>query len=126
MGGSMSDLEAKGLRWLADGDCCRCSKTMVFWLIWGIKPDQHWYPDDPHSFDRCLKLLEAAPPLRSILSHLAELSGGWARLVTRWKEIEHCFLDEAGLNWSKARYAPRTADLIKRVLAAPTDNGERA
>lgn len=73
------------------------------------------HPLDPADLNRCLLLLEAVPEIRQNMDKLAEMSSTWAKLVARWDELERCFLDEAGLDWSKERFAPRTFQLMQEI-----------
>lgn len=112
----MSTVEAKVVDWLADGEVGASSKTMAFWLTWQKKIQDGGHPYDPADFDRCLRLLEAAPELRAKLPEMAKVSRYWAALVAHWDDVERSHLDEVGLGWTKARNAPKTYALMQRVL----------
>ena len=105
--------------WMANGERGISSETMAFWLAFGERNGQHPthnYPHDPADFDRCLRLLAAAPLLRVLLPKMAEVGPVWAALVTRWDEIERSHLEEVGLGWTKARSAPKTYTLMRAVI----------
>lgn len=113
------DIQRKTLRWLADGETGESSETMAYWLAFNIK--RGWgvcHPHDPADFDRCLKLLAAVPELRPDLPRMRELGPAWSALVSRWIEIETCFLSEAGLGWANAARAPKTFVLMRSILDA--------
>lgn len=114
----MTELQEAVIDWMATGEKGISSEAMAFWLTFGKKTE--WHPDttpsDPSDLNRCLKLLQAAPGLRVRLSNMAELSPSWAKLVARWDEVEACFLNEVGLDWCKAKSAPRTYALMKEIL----------
>lgn len=103
------------IQWLALGRVGLSSKCMAMWLAFGQRTDGS-HPRDPDDLDRCLVLLSFAPGLRKLLPKMAEVSPSWAALVSRWDEIESTHLDEVGLGWTKARSAPRTYALMKKVL----------
>ena len=104
--------------WLASGSRGISSNTM-FTVMTGVDALRDGYqshPHDPDDFDRCLKLLHAVPELRLKLPLMARASPAWAALVEHWDEIERSHLDEVGLGWTKAGNAPRTYELMKKVL----------
>jgi hypothetical protein len=109
------------IEWLASGETGTSSKTMAFYLGFGVRPKDASYPLDPADFDRCLRLLEAVPALREQIPRLAMLSPEWERLAKRWDEVEKCHLYEVGLGWSKARKAPVTYALMHEVLYRDAD-----
>lgn len=96
------------LKWLADGDTGLSSKTMAFWLAFGMRVERMRHPRDPSDFNRCLGLLAAAPELRSELHRLGELSVEWGGLVERWDEVEATFRAEVGPDWSRNDRVPAT------------------
>ncbi len=105
--------------WLANGEVGVSSKCMAMWLAFGQRTKDApfgGHPHDPDDMDRCLKLLHHAPGLRERLPKMAELTPTWAALVARWDEIESMQMDEIGLNWTKARSAPKTYALMKEVI----------
>jgi len=107
----------KIILWLANGEVGRSSKSMAFAAL-DIKQDRPWevgHPHDPDDFNRCLMLLVAVPEIRGHMDKVAAVSDKWAKLVERWAEVEQCFLDEAGLNWSKGKPAKRTYELMKEI-----------
>ena len=106
------------LDWLNTGEVGESSKCMAMWLAFGKRTSGIFgnYPHDPDDMDRCLKLLDRVPSLRMALPKMAELNKTWAALVARWDEIEAMQLDEIGLNWTKARSAPKTYALMKEVV----------
>ena len=106
------------LDWLSTGEVGESSKCMAMWLAFGKRTSgiSGSHPHDPDDMDRCLKLLDRVPSLRMALPKMAELNKTWAALVARWDEIEAMQLDEIGLNWTKARSAPKTYALMKEVI----------
>lgn len=112
----MTPAQQKTLEWLANGETGTSSKTMAFYLGFGIKMEDRCHPLDPADFDRCLRLLDCVPEMRPLLFQMGQISEEWERLVARWDEVEACHLKEVGLGWSKARNAPVTYDLMQTVL----------
>lgn len=76
------------------------------------------YPYDPDDLNRCLLLLEVVPEWKPRMSEMAAHGPVWAALSARWEEISQCFIDEVGINWSKADTARKTYDLMKQVQAS--------
>lgn len=104
------------LAWLAHGETGESSETMAFWLTWGIDRKDSSHPFDPVDFDRCLRLLEAAPYLRRRLHQMAALTPEWKSLVENWDEIEHAHLQEAGLGWTKGQESLAAYGLMRDAL----------
>lgn len=103
--------------WLANGRVGLSSRTMAL-IALGTFPRCIDHPYDPDDLNRCLLLLQVAPGVRFMFPQIAAASKGWGALIANWTEIEQTFLDEAGLNWSKAHSAPNTFALMRRVLAS--------
>jgi len=53
-------------------------------------------PHDPEDFERCVKLLDAAPELRPHLNEMARAVHGkiWNRLAAEWDELERLYREE--------------------------------
>lgn len=114
----MDSTQTAVIDWLANGEVGVSSKCMAMWLGFGkrIRDPFGGHPHDPDDMDRCLKLLHHAPGLRELLPKMAELNKTWAALVAQWDEIEAMQLDEIGLNWTKARSAPKTYALMQKAI----------
>ena len=114
----MNTTEKQVIDWLANGEIGVSSKCMAMWLAFGKRTQAAFgaHPHDPSDMDRCLKLLWRAPGLRKRLPKMAELDKTWAALVARWDEIEAMQMDEIGLNWTKAKSAPKTYALMREVI----------
>lgn len=110
----MSDIQTKVLNWIATGRVGSSSKTMAM-AACGL-PSSGDYPSDPDDLNRCLLLLNAVPEVREHFGKIAALGVVWGRLIPRWAEIEALFLEEVGLNWSKAQSADKTYKLMKAVI----------
>lgn len=121
----LSPMQQQTIEWLANGETGISSKTMAFWLAFDIKMEDGCHPWDPADFDRCLKLLEWVPEMRTQLYRMKEISPQWAALVTRWSDIECSHLEEAGIGWWKARSAPKTYELMKSVLRTADEVSDR-
>jgi len=106
-------MKDKILEWFATGRVGASSKAMA--CAAADLPNDKSHPHDPDDLNRCLLLLEAVPEIRNCMSKIAGISDTWAKLVARWDEAEQSFLDEVGLNWTKARSAPKTYQLMKDI-----------
>lgn len=113
----MTPLQTKTIQWLAQDETGASSEAMAFWIAFDqAVPDRGAYPHDPADLDRCLRLLDAVPEMRPLLGKMASVSPVWAALIAQWEPIVRLHLDEVGLGWSKARNAPRTYDLMRKVI----------
>lgn len=110
----MPEIQTKVLRWIATGRVGSSSKAMAMTAC-GLPSDKD-YPGDPDDLNRCLLMLQAVPEVRDHFDKIAALSPMWHRLIGRWAEIEASFLEEAGLNWSKANSAPKTYKLMQDAI----------
>ena len=110
----MPEIQTKVLSWIATGRVGASSQAMAM-AACGL-PSDGSYPHDPDDLNRCLLMLEAVPEVRAHFDKIAALGVVWGRLIARWGEIEEALLDEVGRNWSKARSAPKTYQLMKEVI----------
>lgn len=110
----MTEIRKKALHWLATGQVGLSSKAMAM-AVCEIPCDND-YPLDPSDLNRCLLMLKAIPEVRDHFDKVAALSPIWKRLIDRWDEIEACFLEEVGLNWSKGDSAPKTYKLMQETI----------
>lgn len=110
----MSEIQSKVLSWIASGEVGQSSKAMAMTAC-GV-PSEGDYPLDPADLNRCLKMLNAVPEVRDHFDKIAALGVVWGRLIARWAEIESSFIDEVGIDWCKARRAPKTYALMKEVI----------
>jgi len=106
-------MKDKILNWFGTGEVGSSSKAMALCFAGADGDDSH--PHDPDDLNRCLMFLEAVPEARDQMDKLRELSPTWAKLVDSWAELEASFLNEVGLDWCKARSAPKTYALMKRI-----------
>lgn len=109
-----NQLKGKVLEWVANGRVGLSSGVMAV-AACGVKPKMPIHPSDPDDLARCLMLLVRVPEIRDRLDRVAALSETWAALVERWDEVEACFRDEVGLNWSHGDRAPKTYELMKAI-----------
>ena len=111
----MNEIKLGVLNWLANGSVGASSKAMAF-SIAGIECEEISHPYDPSDFNRCLMLLDAVPEARKHLDKVATLSLYWKAIIERFDEIEACFIDEVGLDWTKGGSAKKTYGLIKSII----------
>lgn len=124
---AVTPAQLKTVQWLANGEVGLSSKQLAMWIAFDQRTDRGFgidYPKDPDDFDRCLKFLERVPEARPHLYRMAELSPIWKALVERWDDIEKCQLDEIGLDWCKARSAPKTYALMQSIIGPLESRGE--
>lgn len=108
----------KLLEWYETGEVGISSRTIAEYLGRGRIYRYPWPPADPDDMNRCLKLLQAVPEFRLLLPKMAEVSKEWAALMARWDEVERSQLDEIGIDWKKARSAPKTYALMREIYAS--------
>jgi len=109
-------MKDKILEWLVSGKVGASSKAMACCILdLPSSKKEICHPLDPADFNRCLLFLEDVPEAREYMSKLVSLSDTWANLVDRWDELEKCFLDEVGLDWSKGHLAFKTYTLMKEI-----------
>lgn len=113
----MTPEQQRVIEWLANGRTGASSKTIAFWLGFGVRTRDASHPHDPDDLDRCLQLLTFVPEMRPHLHKMAELSPYWAALIPLWEEVESCHLGEVGLMWSKGHKAPKTYALMAAIFA---------
>jgi hypothetical protein len=100
------------VRWLATGETGMSSKTMAFTAL-GEKYTSEWHPADPADLNRCIKLVDAAPAVRDSFPKIAALNEHWQAVIDNWDALRTAFIDEVGYDWSKARSAPKTYEMMK-------------
>jgi len=96
-----NELKGRILTWLATGETGESSKAMAFCAA-GIN-GRGSYPYDPADLNRCLKLIKHIPEIKEHFESIAKLSTVWRELIKNWDDLETCFLNEVGLDWSKGR-----------------------
>jgi len=108
------NINQKVLMWLSNGKVGASSKAMAFAAI-GM-PNTKMIPYDPADFNRCLLLIDEIPEIKERFDKISKLSPTWERLIARWDEIEKCFLEEVGFNWSHGKKAPKTYNLMQDII----------
>lgn len=106
-------MKDKVLAWMGSGRVGESSKAMALAVVGA--PNNGSHPSDPADFNRCLLLLEAVPDIRKHMGKVSEINETWRKIVSRWDELEKCFIDEVGLDWSKAQKATKTYALMKEI-----------
>jgi hypothetical protein len=74
-------------------------------------------PRDAGDFNRCLKLLAAVPEIKAHIQKIATLSDEWSEVIENWDSIEATFIEEAGVDWIKGRSAPKTNEMIRKIVS---------
>jgi len=114
----LSELKVKVLDWMAYGQVGISSKAMALASL-NMEQERTWgdtHPHDPDDLNRCLLFLHHVPEARENLGKISEISNVWNALIKKWEDIEKCFLDEVGFNWSKGKSAPKTYNLMKSII----------
>lgn len=107
-------MKDKILKWIGTGRVGASSKAMALAVVGA--PNDGSHPYDPADLNRCLLLLADVPEIRQHMCKVSEISVTWEKLVKRWAELEKCFIEEAGFDWSKSERAPKTYDMIKDII----------
>lgn len=107
--------ENKLVEWLLSDHMGASSKAIASHMALG-KSDGS-FPWDPSDIGRCFRLLEAMPEWKARIKEMGVYSKNWELLASNWQEIYNCMEDEVGIDWRKGRSAPRTYELMKRVMA---------
>ena len=103
------------LTWFANGSKGASSEAMAFAAAEVKMTGLENHPFDPSDLNRCLLLLDQVPEVRNHFDKIGASSAVWKRFIDNWGELESTFLEEAGLNWSKDRSAPKTYELMKNI-----------
>lgn len=103
------------IKWMAGRDTGMSSKAIAMHMSTGECDGR--YPYDPADLGRCLRLLERFPDWKPRIHEMAAYGPVWAVYVKHWDEMAQSMSDEVGIDWSKARSAPLTYDLMKGIAA---------
>jgi hypothetical protein len=111
-----TDLKAKQIAtWLTKNNTGLSSLTMLCCSLGQIFYRQY-APQDPDDFNRCLELLKCCPFVRDSFDDIAKISQEWKAIINNWHKIEMSFVEEAGIGFCKRFPAPKTYELIDKVL----------
>lgn len=102
-------------RWMVDGETGLSSECMAAVALGAKRPKRVHWPLDPADFNRCLKLVKAAPGVRKSFPDIAALCKQWRSCIDHWDELERMFVAEVGWDWSKAKSAKKTYDRMKEL-----------
>ena len=118
MPGTDKTVEQRAKKWIIDGRVGSSSKAIYRHMLVGgeSKGASHSYPHDPDDLNRCLLLLELIPEWKPRMLEMACYGTAWAGLGCRWEELSETFLNEAGIDWCKAKSAPKTYALMKQLI----------
>jgi len=113
----MKTVEKRLIEWFVSGDTGLSSEAIAAHMSGLGNGKRMDYPSDPSDLGRCLRLLEKIPEWKERISEMAQYSPGWAGLIKNWAEISKSMADEVGIDWSKAKSAPITYDMMKLAQA---------
>lgn len=92
---SFASPSSRIIRWMATGDTGISSETLAA-AYQGV--ENCWapsnYPHDGGDFGRCYRLLLAVPEVRDGFTFLARTNEVWERLIGRWNDIQHAYLED--------------------------------
>lgn len=91
--------------WLANGETGLSSKTIAFYLGFGIIPKQASHPEGVNDFRRCIQLLEEVPELKADILRMKGVSKVWEVLAENWLELERLYEKERGKGKCPETYA---------------------
>lgn len=115
----LHEQHSKALALIAAGKTGLSSQALAFNLL-SLNTTKTDHPHNPADFNRCLRMIYAVPAVKSNLQSMSKVSAYWEALVEHWDQIEQCFLDEAGFEYTKSTKAPKTYKLMRSVLDAVT------
>lgn len=99
-------------QWLSSHDTGMSSKAIALHMASGYCDGSA--PSDPADLGRCLRMLELFPEWKSRIGEMTRYGGEWLGLAPHWHELAKSMDDEVGIDWSKARAAPKTYDLMRK------------
>ena len=97
--------------WLANGETGLSSKTIAFYLGFGIIPKRASHPEDVGDFRRCIQLLKEVPELRADILRMKAVSKVWGALAENWLVLERLYEKERG----NAK-CPKTYAAIRKIV----------
>lgn len=102
------------IRWFANGETGMSSKAMAC-AASGVDPTMKSHPCDPADLNRCIKLVDQVPDVKSQFPTIAKMSPQWAAVIQHWDRLRTLFHSEAGEDWRQAKSAPITYALMKSL-----------
>lgn len=111
----MTDLR-RVIHWFASKDTGMSSEAIASHMAIGECDGS--YPHDPADLGRCLRLLKLFPEWEARIGEMSAYGKVWAAYAARWQDMKTAMEDEVGIDWSKARKAPKTYDLMKNIQRA--------
>lgn len=108
-------MKDKILQWYMTGEQGISSRNMTKAVL-GEKMDySNMTPSDPDDLNRCIKLVHMIPEIKEKFQEIAAFSDNWREVIDNWDMLEKSFIDEAGIDWCKAKRAPKTYKLMKEL-----------
>lgn len=107
---------APALDWIMSANTSPSSYALCA-VVCGKTPTDRRHPQDAVDFGKCMHFLREVPQAKAYLFLAANISQEWARLVSRWTELEQLFIDEIGIAYDKGVNAVRTTALLQAVVA---------
>ena len=116
MPGSDKTVAERAQAWILNGRVGMSAKAIYCHMTGNADKDRWNHPHDPDDLNRCLLLLDLIPEWKERMPEMKSRSPAWAGLAANWAEISQTFVDEAGMDWCKAKSAPKTYALMELSL----------
>lgn len=84
----LSETDTHKIAFWALGTDTGMSSKNVARAAMGLPVEPYTYPRDGDDLGRCLRLIEFCPAAKAGVDALANISGPWKRLASRWDELE--------------------------------------
>lgn len=123
MPGAEKTVSERAQAWLLNGRVGMSARAIYCHMTESQDKERWNHPHDPDDLNRCLLLLDLIPEWRPRMGEMAAHGKAWAGLSGIWDEIASTFLDEAGLDWGKAKSAPKTYALMKKAIGGYQEPG---
>jgi len=116
MPGSDKTVAERAQAWILNGRVGMSAKAIYCHMTGNADKDRWNHPHDPDDLNRCLLLLDLIPEWKERMPEMKSRSPAWAGLAANWAEISQTFVDEAGMDWCKAKSAPKTYALMEQAI----------
>jgi hypothetical protein len=121
--GAESTVAERAQGWILNGQVGMSAKAIYCQMTGNTDKDRWNYPHDPDDLNRCLLLLDLIPEWKPRMIEMAQRGPAWKGLAENWESISATFIDEVGLDWCKARSAPKTYDLMQAAIDGHEEPG---
>ena len=106
-------MKEKLLKWYATGEKGLSSENMAATVL-GL-PSRLYHPCDPADLNRCIKLVDAVPEIKTKFPEIAKLSPQWKEVINNWEKLREMFISEVGFDWQNHKSAGKTYEFMKQL-----------